>query len=48
MIAGLEAEGNLPASHPQAYFGSALVEKLKPLYLQAESSPFPAVRGPKK
>ena len=48
MIAGLEAEGNLPASNPQAYFGTALVEKLKPLYLQAESSPFPAVPGPKK
>jgi hypothetical protein len=48
MIAGLEAEGNLSASNPQGYFGSALVEKLKPLYLQAESSPFPAVPGPKK
>jgi hypothetical protein len=48
LIAGLEAEGNLPASNPQGYFGSALLEKLRPLYLQAESSPFPAVPGPKK
>jgi hypothetical protein len=48
MIAGLEAEGKLPASNPQGYFGSALLEKLQPLYLQGESSPFPAVPGPKK
>jgi peptidase C13-like protein len=48
MIAGLEAEGKLPASNPQAWFGSALVEKLRPLYLQAETSPFPAVPGPRK
>ncbi len=47
-IASLEAEGKLPASNPQGYFGSALVEKLRPLYLQAESSPFPAVPGPRK
>lgn len=48
MIAGLESEGKLPPSNPQAHFGAALVEKLRPLYLQAESSPFPAVRGPTK
>ncbi len=48
MIASLETEGNLPASNPQAYFGSALLEKLRPLYLQAENSPFPAVPGPRR
>jgi len=48
MIAGLESEGSLPASNPQGYFGSALVEKLRPLYLRPENSPFPAVPGPKK
>ena len=48
LIAGLEAEGQLPASNPQGYFGAALVEKLRPLYLQAETSPFPAVPGPRK
>jgi hypothetical protein len=48
MIAGLESEGKLPPSNPQAYFGTALVEKLRPLYLQAGGSPFPAVRGPSK
>ncbi len=47
-IASLEAEGKLPASNPQGYFGSALVEKLRPLYLQAGTSPFPAVPGPRK
>jgi len=48
MIAGLESEGKLPPSNPQGYFGPALVAKLQPLYLQAGSSPFPAVRGPGK
>ena len=48
MIGGLEMEGKLPASNPQGYFGSALVERLRPLYLQAESSPFPAVPGPRR
>ena len=48
LIAGLEAEDKLPPSNPQGWFGSALVEKLKPLYLHGETSPFPSVPGPKK
>jgi hypothetical protein len=47
MISGWEAEGKLQPSNPQAHFGSALVEKLRSLYVQADS-PFPAVPGPRK
>ena len=48
IIGGWEAEDNLPPSNPQGAFGAALVEKLRPLYLQVASSPFPAVPAAKR